>query len=576
MDADLNEINVVENLRQENAYLNSDVALLRESIAELELATESIGWRRIIGEGLLEFSESGLRRIVLVCQLVALKNPLLKRALWLRAAYVFGQGVDIDAPDPRVAKVIADFVALRSSQDTLFGAAARVGRDVSSGTDGNLFIACFTAPRTGTVTIRTVPYLEIGRTIHNPQDRNDPWFYRHDGTVDALDDRGNLSVQTVHTWYPAIGDHPGRPKLPWIESEDRIVRWDAPMLHIAEDKPDGWTYGVPVAYAAVDWAIAYKNFLTDWATYMKSMARYAYRSVTPARNKSAVAMAIRKAPGSDPLTAEPFYAGATAVLSPDSKLEAIPKTGASIDSDSASPLANMIAVAFGFPVTLLLGDPSKSNRSGSDAFDHTTGLSMKLHQDWWGQAYTRIFDHVIDSSVKAPLGYLRGKVTRDADGNELVVLANGRDRTVAVHWPNIGDITPAALVDAIVKADQTGTVPQLVTAKMLLQALGCADPDAVLATVTGPNGEYQPPAGSKAALELELLRAQLTALKKAALVPQPVPIDNVDVKDDAVAENPDDPSPHAPDPATSPKRVRNRASRPGVGPGSPTEHPQAD
>lgn len=543
--------------------------LALESIADLEAATDSLGWRRIAATGQHEFSEMGLRRIVLVCQLVALKNPLLKRGLALRAAYTWGQGVDITAPDPRVDKVIQDFVADQRNQDALFGPSARVGRDFSSGTDGNLFIACYTRPLTGRVQVRTVPFLEIGRVIHNPDDRLDAWFYRRDFTLDSVDQYGFVTSETRYVWHPAIGQHPGRPKLAWLESPDRRVQWDAPMLHICEERPDGWTYGVPVAYAAVDWAIAYKEFLSDWAIYMKALSQFAWRQTGPGRKQARALAQLASVPSVvDPATGEPMARiGATAQLGLDQTLEAIPKTGATIDANSGAPLANMVAAAIGFPVTMLLGDPSKGDRSAAENLDRPTELLMELHQKWWADAYRQIFEHVIDSSVRAPKGHLRGKVTRDDDGREVITLANGRSRTVQVNFADLDDISPAALVDAIVKANETGVFGPLEILRMLAEALNHPDPDAVVAAMTGEDGNFSPPPGSKVALDMELLRVNIDAAKAAAKagVTAPAlaapPSTRGTTQKSTDAENPNDPAPEDPDPAESPTKAKNRAQR---------------
>lgn len=516
------------------------IAFLQESLAELEAATDSVQWRRLAVTGQHEFSEDGLRRIVTVCQLVAIKNPLVKRGLALRAAYTWAQGVDISAADPRVDKVIQEFLADDRNQDALFGPTARVGRDVSSGTDGNLFIACFTSPLTGRVKVRTVPFLEIGRTIYNPNDRLDPWFYRRDYCIESVDQRGNVVVETRYVWHPALGDHPGRPKLPWIESSDRPVQWDAPMLHMYEDRPDGWTYGIPLAYAAVDWALAYKDFLSDWAIYMKALSQFAWRQTGPGRKQAKAMAALASVPALDPTTGEPRpRVGATAMMGLDQNLEAIPKTGATIDAHSGSPLAEQVAVALGFPITMLLADPSRGDRSAAENLDRPTELLMELHQTWWAAGYQRLFAHVIRSSVAAPKGHLRGRITRE-DDQEVVTLANGRSAAVRITFPELDDLTPAAMVDAIVKADQTGVMPHLAIFRKLCDVLNFPDAEELEKDITDENGDFKPP--------------KYSALLLAAQKAKPPVTSSV---------NPADPAPAAPDPAGSPAKARNREDSPG-------------
>lgn len=540
-------------LEVEIARDTDTIQFLQESLAELEAATDSVQWRRLAVTGQHEFSEDGLRRIATVCQLVALKNPLVKRGLQLRAAYTWGQGVTVTAADDRVNKVIQEFISDDRNQDALFGPAARVGRDVSSGTDGNLFIACFTSPLTGRVQVRTVPFLEIGRTIFNPNDRLDPWFYRRDFTIESVDQRGMITTETRYVWHPAIGDHPGRPKLPWIESSDRPVQWDAPMLHMYEDRPDGWAYGVPAAYAAVDWALAYKDFLSDWAIYMKALSQFAWRQTGPGRKQAKAMAALGSLPAVDPTTGEPrARVGATALMGLDQNLEAIPKTGATIDSNSGSPLANMVAAALGVPITMLLGDPSRGDRSAAENLDRPTELAMELHQTWWAAGYQRLFQHVIRASVLAPKGHLRGKVVRNIDdGREEVTLANGRSKVVRVDFPELDDLTPAAMVDAIVKADQTGVMPHLAVFRKLCDVLNFPDVEELEKQITDDKGEFKPPKYS----------VLLAAMKKAAPAVTSGASDR-------------DPDPDGPDPAESPARARNREDSPGGN--EPKQAPDAD
>lgn len=559
MDTDLSSLVEVEQLRSMNAELVERFEYLAESIAQLEVDADNVGWRRMVASAQNEFSEDGLRRIVEACQVVGLKNPLLSQALKIRAAYTWAQGVTITAVDSRVDKVVQDFINAEANQVALFGPEAAVGRDVDSGKTGNIFIAAFTDPYDGSVELVTIPFLEIGRTIRNPDNRLEPWFYRHDVTADDLHPMtGHLTTTQRQVWHPAIGDHPKRPRVDSIAGKP--VLWDAPVLHMAEDRPDGWCYGIPVAYSAVDWAIAYKDFLSDWATYMKALSRIAWRLTGPGRKQAAARAALAAAPALDPFTGEAQFAGATATLGMDQKLEAIPKAGASLDSNSGFPLANMVAVGIGIPVTTLLGDPSRGDRSAADNLDRPTELRMQNHQKWWGAGYKRLIDHAIDSSVRAPKGHLRGSIVRDHRGRETVILANNRDRTVRIHFPDLDDITPSAWIDAIVKADQSGKVPPLVITALLADTLGWADVASAVAEMTGTDGKFKPADGSQLALELDLMKAQIEQMKAGAAAAKNPTIPGRDNRNpDAPAENPNDPDPSGADPAESPTKARNRA-----------------
>lgn len=565
-DADLTTLPEVEALRHANRALLNQYTELAESVADLEADTvDNIGWRRLYAHGQQEFTEDGLKRIATVCQLMAVKNPLIRRALGLRAAYTWGQGIEVVAADPRVDKVVQDFIADQDNQDALFGPTARVGRDVSSGTDGNLFIACYTNAEDGSVVVRTIPFTEIGRTIRNPDDRLDPWFYRHDTVIDRLGQDGQILPETHSVWHPALGDHPGRPGPGFFRDgviDGASILWDSPVLHMVEDRPDGWMYGVPVTYAAVDWAMAHKEFLTDWALHMKALARLTWQLTGPGRKQAAARTALAAPPSIDPATGKALFAGGTAMLGMDQRLEAIPKSGATLDANSADPLLNMIAAAFGLPLTALLGDPSRGDRSAAENLDRPTELGMQLHQAWWAAGYKRLFDYVIDMSARAPQGYLRmARIERDKRGRQKVILANGRDRTVRVTFPDLDDITPAAKIDAIVKADQTGKVAPLQIGRMLLVALGHPDPDAALADLTGPGGEFQPAEGTQLALDVELQKANIAAAKAGVAAASAARPARGTTQKNTDAENPGDPDPSGADPAESPTTARNRARR---------------
>src|SRR5690606_26333611 len=52
-------------------------------------------WMRVTAASQVEFTEEGLRRIREICRVASIANPLLRRALSLRSAYVWGHRVEI-------------------------------------------------------------------------------------------------------------------------------------------------------------------------------------------------------------------------------------------------------------------------------------------------------------------------------------------------------------------------------------------------------------------------------------------------------------------------------------------------
>ena len=83
--------------RRETAALANQVEVLSESFVDAELALEDRGWQRLAMNAATEFSREGLGKAAALCRIVAVQDALIKRGLGVRQAYVFGQGVQIQA-----------------------------------------------------------------------------------------------------------------------------------------------------------------------------------------------------------------------------------------------------------------------------------------------------------------------------------------------------------------------------------------------------------------------------------------------------------------------------------------------
>ncbi|WP_141576137.1 hypothetical protein [Actinomadura sp. WMMA1423] len=495
---------LAEAVRAERAM----VSHLTETLSDLESRMNEPGWQRLTAMADQEFSRDGLRQITAVCRIMALKNPLIKRGLSLRASYVFGQGVQTSARaqgkrpgEQDVNDVVQRFLADPSNRRTFSSLGACEDLERALGSDGNLFFALFTRPKTGRVQVRTIPWDEITDVITNPQDRSEPWFYRREWYEEEQTGSGVVDRRRI-AYYPALGYRPRlRPRRMSFagQGDGGLVEvfWDAPVLHVAVNSPLHWKWGIPDSYAAVDWARAYTEFLTDWARLIKSLSRFAWRLTTPGRKQAQARARIAAAPSHDRLTGEPNSAGATAMLPPDMALESIPKSGATIDSESGRPLAAMIAAALDLPVTMLLGDPGVTgSRATAQTLDQPTELAMQMRRELWTDVRRTILDYVIDQAVKAPMGALSGTVTLDEDGLERIELDGDTDRTVDITWPDLDDVNPAQVIEAITLADQTTYLPPLVVARLLLDALGVKNIDEIIDQLTGDDGEFLSPQGS--------------------------------------------------------------------------------
>ncbi|MFC6080932.1 hypothetical protein [Sphaerisporangium aureirubrum] len=479
---------------------------LQESVAGLEARAYEPGWQLMTAHAEQEFTRAGLKQISSVNRVMAIKNPLIKRGIALRTAYVWGQGVQVSAraagkkSGPRrrgqqdVNSVIQAFMDDPGNRRVLFSQQAHEDLERALGTDGNLFFAGFTNPRTGRVQVRIVPWDEISDVISNPDDASEVWFYRRSWTTP----QGG----TQEAYYPAMGYWPKvRPRVIGFrgigDSAVLPIQWDSPIKHVAVNSPLHWKWGLGDVYAAVDWANAYREFLTDWARLVKALSRFAWRLTSRGSKQAAAKAKVASAPSTDPLTGEARFAGATALMSPDMALEAIPKSGATIDSESGRPLAAMTASALDVPVTMLLGDPGTTGaRAVAETLDQPTELAMTMRRELWADFMRDLFGYVIDQAVRAPDGPLKGVVRREPDGREVIELAGKTDRTIDITWPSLDSIDAGQIVKAIVEADGTQYLPPLIVVRLLLQALGVRDVDEILATLTDDQGRFLRPDGA--------------------------------------------------------------------------------
>ncbi|WP_181641581.1 hypothetical protein, partial [Nocardioides massiliensis] len=294
--------------------------------------------------------------------------------------------------------------------------------------------------------------------------------------------------------HPAVGF---RPKLRPKTIDGVPVQWDQPILHVAVNRLDGMKFGVPDVYAALPWARAYEGFLTDWAQLVKALSKFAWRLTGDRASKArraaqTLAAALPSAAG---LPGTASDAGQVAAYGPGASLEAIPKTGATIDSDSGRPLAAMAAAGLGLPVTMLLADPGTTGaRAVAETLDRPLIQEMNARRTLWGAVISTVLDYVVDQSVRAPRGALRGTVVLDTfTRREVVTLAGDVERTLEVDWPPIDKMDPLKLVTALVEASGTEVLPKPWLLKALLKALGEKDVDEIVDALTDDEGNWIDP-----------------------------------------------------------------------------------
>lgn len=476
------------------ARVEHSLEIAEQSIGQLQLALEDRGWTKMAAWGETEFSREGLRKSARLCRVMAAANPLIKRGLSIRHAYIFGAGFEIKAKDAAVNEVIKRTLEDKGNQRSVFGEQACETNERTLGTDGNVFFAAFANPRTGHCQFRTIPFDEIVDIIRNPDDRSEPWFYKRSYVEQTIQPDGTTKDKQIDVYHPDINYNPARR---FRRIGDDKVDWTAPIIHTKVNAQDTWKFGLGDAYAAIPWARTYRDFLADWAVLIKALSQFAFK-ISGGNNSNADKLRQQVARA----TAQGAPVGQTAVTDALTTMEAIPKSGATIDSESGKPLAAMVAAALGIPVTMLLSDPGQTGaRAVAETLDVPTINEMNARRSVWKQTFITMITYAIEWAIRAPAGGLAGTFIRDPWTGELIVSSNV-DITTEITFPSLKDSSTASKIQAVANADMTGKLPPLITLKLLLEALEVPNVDDVIKEFEDlfkdwdPMAPPEPPAGS--------------------------------------------------------------------------------
>ena len=456
---------------------------LQESLGSLELALEDRGWERLTTNAQGEFSREGLRKAAELCRIMFIANPVIKRGLNVRAAYVHGQDVGITARadgtegTQDVNSVVQAFLDADTNRENLTGSKARIRLENTLGTDGNVFIALFTDPLTGKVTPRTLPFDEIVDKISKPGDRGTTHYYLRRWSEGAVE---------KHELYPDIRYRPQiRSRSVKLEDKSYPVNWDSPVFHLHDNGLESWKFGIGDAYASLPWARAYKEFLEDWIMLIKALSKIAF-TITKDKKSPSQQSRAKFNVGNAPT-------GSSLEMSDGQKIEAVPKSGATIDSNSGRPVLAMAAMGFGLPVTTLSADPGQEGaRAVAETLNQPTRLEFELRQKLWSEMYRTVLGYVIDQAVIAPRGPLKGTIARE-DDRMVVTLRNDDDRTLDIVWPDLNEIPVETLMGALEKANNLGVFPPLEILRLALRALGVRDGDEIIESVQDDEGNFIDP-----------------------------------------------------------------------------------
>jgi hypothetical protein len=486
-----------EQMQNQLLAANVTADALQESMRRLEDAMEDEGWRRLGWDCEREFTRQGLEEMVKLSRAMYVSHPLIQRSIDVKTYYTWAQGVTYSAVEDKIQELVVEpLINDIGNKAEFFGHQARVLTDVDQMVEGNNFFALYTNV-SGYVSIRTIPFEQIVEKITREGDSAITAFYRRVWAEDNFD--MTTGVRTTKQREELYPDWRYQPTSRPDSIGGMVVNWDTPIMHQRTGGLKKMKFGVPETYSGMPWARAYKEFLDDWHTLVKSLSRFAWKATTsPKKVKGLKKKLEEEGKGNtdeetegEEETRRPRRKriGDAFVGKEADKLESINKTGATVSSDDARPSRLMVAAGSGLPDTILSGDVDIGNFATSKTLDRPTELMMVSRQTMWADLKKDIFKYQADAMVRA--GKLPGKKIVDPrTGLELIIPT--LDCNVEVSFPPVLEDDPKANVDAIVtaatlngKAD-AGVLPPETTAKMLMEALGIDDVEAVLKELPEP------------------------------------------------------------------------------------------
>ena len=352
--------------------------------------------------------------------------------------------------------------------------------------------------------------------ISDPQDKATPWYYKRSWLQESFNPATGQRVSSQQVCYYPDWRYRPTTRPPTIAGSP--VAWDSPIYHITVGSFSDWTWGLSEVYAAIDWARAYKEFLEDWATITRALARFAWKRATRGTAK-AVQAAKRQMNttlgynGYAGETNPPPVAGAVAIMGEGENLEPIKTAGATTSMEDGRRLLLMVAAAQNLPETFY-GDSSVGSLATARSLDRPTELAMLARQQLWREVYNNLCGYQLREAVRVarrstidsgliPLRAVAQLVQIDDTTQQVSwgtdpATGRGFDASINQTWPAIVEIDPKAEIETIMQAAPAIPNPRFI-ASLILQALRVSDSDDILDELYPPDDQPAAPAGQQAA-----------------------------------------------------------------------------
>jgi hypothetical protein len=470
---------------------------LKERLWELELALEDRGWVREVTLAALEFSRLGVQQLIKICRIYAIKNPLIKRTAEICMLYVFGRGFEVRSEDDTENDCIQDFLTLN---DGVLGHVAAANLETSIQTDGTLYFGCLTQ-LDGTVKLIMVEPLEVMDIICRAEDKSVPrYFYRQWSQEDFDANTGTKSVTPKKVWYPSLEetmDPKAAKTIPKMMNGEPINK-DMPILRVKVGSPRFWRWGLPPIYACIDWARAYKDFLEDWATVQRALARFALMVETKGGPGAIAAYnalfntTFADAGGTQIERNPPPVMGSAHISGPGNQIQPFKTANAQTSPEQARRVLLMHCAGSGMPETFF-GDASTGSLATAVSLDRPTELKFTEIQRRWTHTIKTLLEYALMCAKTSPGSKM--KEAREANPAP-------QPSEIYIKFPNVIEHDILTMIQAIVDIGTgggrngifAGIVDRRTIAEMLLAEIGYEKRGALLDKIYGSGKKKYDPA----------------------------------------------------------------------------------
>ncbi len=452
---------------------------------DVELALQNVEWRREVNLSWLEFSRWGIQQIILISRLFFIKNSTIQRGVNVSAQYVFGRGVELSSPDETANEVLKDFMTFNAKT---LGQVGLTQLERSKYYDGNLFFALFTdKTSSGRVSVRMIDATEIMDIITDPDDADTPRLYFREWTVRNFNiNNGQTTTASKKAYYPALGWDPPAGDLRPATINSYPVNWDTPIHHRKCGAIVKWHFGVPLVYAALDWARASRRWLEACATVRQSLAQISM-ILTSKGGQQALegikqGLSTTVGPQAPIWDFNPTAVNASiAGFGSGTTLKPFNTTGAGGDPEDVRRFELMVWRVFGIPETFG-GDVKTGNLATATSLDRPTELNFLEKQEAWREDLNLLGRYALLMSATSTNGKLFESMRKRVEGFKAGDVVVREARRSYRRSPLGNDIVvyeaavkPAPnVIETMVTfpSIREGDIPQLVSAVVQAMTLG--------------------------------------------------------------------------------------------------------